>query len=122
MDLRRESDVEQLRRIALAQQVQIEQLLRVLASKCRELETLKGDPAELQQTLALLEDLTKKAQAAKAEAEAAGAGRKAAGERKPRKKFGPSEQPALDKETAMPNVGVTAPDARDMVAYLYRLR
>jgi len=98
VDLRRESDVEQLRRIALAQQVQIEQLLRVLAGKCRELETLKGDPAELQQTLALLEDLTKKAQAAKAEAEAAGAGRRASSERKPRKKFGPSEQPALDKE------------------------
>lgn len=32
------------------------------------------------------------------------------------------DAPALDRETAMPNVGVTAPDARDMVAYLYRLR
>ena len=32
------------------------------------------------------------------------------------------DAPALDKETAMPNVGVTAEDARDMVAYLYRLR
>jgi transposase len=98
VDLRRETDVEQLRRIALAQQVQIEQLLRVLASKCRELETLKGDPAELQQTLALLETLTKKAQAAKAEADAAGSPRKASSERKPRTKFGPSEQPDLAKE------------------------
>lgn len=59
MDLRRENDVEQLRRIALAQQVQIEQLLRVLQAKCEELQALKGDPAELQRTLALVETLTK---------------------------------------------------------------
>jgi cytochrome c1 len=32
------------------------------------------------------------------------------------------DAPALDRETAMPNVGVTPADARDMVAYLYRLR
>ena len=32
------------------------------------------------------------------------------------------DAPALDNGTAMPNVGVTAPDARDMVAYLYQLR
>ena len=60
VDLRRESDIEQLRRIALAQQVQIEQLLRVLSSKCEELEALKGSPEELQQTLSLLETLTNK--------------------------------------------------------------
>ena len=35
----------------MAQQVQIEQLLKVLAQKCRELEALKGNPKELQQTL-----------------------------------------------------------------------
>ena len=60
MDLRREKDIEHLRRIALAQQVQIEQLLRVLRAKCEELEALKGNPEELQQTLALIETLTKK--------------------------------------------------------------
>lgn len=54
MDLRRETDIEQLRRVALAQQVQIEQLLRVLKAKCDELESFKGNPEELQQTLALI--------------------------------------------------------------------
>jgi hypothetical protein len=71
VDLRRESDIEQLRRIALAQQVQIEQLLQ---AKCEELQALKGDPAELQQTLALVETLTKQRQAAVAASTTAPAG------------------------------------------------
>jgi hypothetical protein len=66
VDLRRERDIEQLRRIALARQVQIEQLLRVLQAKCEELEAFRGDPQELQRTLALVEELTKKQQAAAA--------------------------------------------------------
>ena len=66
MDLRREQDIEHLRRIAIAQQIQIEQLLRVLRAKCEELEPLKGDPAELQQTLALAETLTRQQQKAAA--------------------------------------------------------
>lgn len=60
MDLRRERDIEQLRRVALAQQYQIEQLLRVLRSKCDELAALKGSEDELQQTLALIETLSKR--------------------------------------------------------------
>ena len=64
MDLRRETDIEQLRRVALAQQVQIEQLLRGFKAKCDELESFKGNPEELQQTLALIETLTKQKQAA----------------------------------------------------------
>lgn len=94
MDLRRERDIEQLRRVALAQQVQIEQLLRVLNAKCKELEALKGDPAELQQTLALLESLTKQQQAAK-QAASAGAPKK---KPKDREKSGPTEQPRLPFE------------------------
>ena len=43
-DLHHENDVEQLRRIALAQQTQIEQLLRMLNAKCEELKALKGNP------------------------------------------------------------------------------
>ena len=96
MDLRRESDVEQLRRIALAQQVQIEQLLRVLNAKCKELEALKGDPKELQQTLELLQTLTKKAQEA-APPPSARTGRDRSKD-KPRGKFGPKPQPALPVE------------------------
>ena len=58
-DLRSEKDIEQLRRIALAQQVQIEQLLKMLQTK------YTGE--ELQQKLALLEELTKKQRQAASE-------------------------------------------------------
>jgi len=91
VDLRRETDIEQLRRVALAQQVQIEQLLRVLKAKCDELESFKGNPEELQQTLALIETLTKQQAAAAATAPQKGA-KKAP---KQREKFGSTEQPDL---------------------------
>lgn len=32
------------------------------------------------------------------------------------------DPPGVDSLTAMPNVGVTEPDARDIAAYLYTLR
>jgi len=91
VDLRSERDIEQLRRIALAQQAQIEQLLRVLKAKCEELEAFKGDPAELQQTLALVETLTKQHQAATAAAAPLAEENKL----KRRGKSGPREQPEL---------------------------
>ena len=61
MDLRHERDIEQLRRVALAQQIQIEQLLRVVRAKCDELAALTGNETELQQTLSLVEDLSRQA-------------------------------------------------------------
>jgi transposase len=97
VDLRRERDVEQLRRIALAQQVQIEQLLRVLQAKCKELEALKGDPTELQQTLALVETLTKQHQQA-AVSVAPDAARGQRKSQKQRAEFGPTPQPDLATE------------------------
>jgi hypothetical protein len=45
VDLRRETASEHLRRIAPAQRVDVEQLLRVLKSKCTDLEALKGNPS-----------------------------------------------------------------------------
>ncbi|HVJ11195.1 MAG TPA: IS66 family transposase [Burkholderiales bacterium] len=94
MDLRRETDIEQLRRIALVQQTQIEQLIKVLSQKCRELSVLKGSEQELQQTLSLIEQLTTQAQAAKDKTTSSSpAGARAA--RKPRTQFGPSAQPLL---------------------------
>ena len=81
----------------MAQQVQIEQLLKVLAQKCRELESLKGNPQELQQTLEFMEELTKKAQKAKQAAEAAEAG-KPKKPPKPRDKFGNTEQPDIEHQ------------------------
>jgi transposase len=92
VDLRRETDIELLRRVALAQQIQIEQLLRVLKIKCEELEALKSNPEELQQTLALIESLTAQ-KAAAAAASPTTAKRKAIP--KKRERFGPTEQPNL---------------------------
>ena len=93
MDLRGEKDIVQLRRVALAQQVQIEQLIKALARKCEELAQLKGSGEELQQTLALIETLTEKAQ--KAANTASGKGTNDAKTRKARTQFGPTEQPKL---------------------------
>jgi transposase len=98
VDLRREQDIEQLRRVALAQQVQIEQLLKVLRAKCDELATLKGSEEELQQTLALVEELSRRAgpsttdKQTKTDSHDGGAAR---GKRKPREQFGNTAQPAL---------------------------
>jgi transposase len=86
VDLRRESDIEQLRRVAIAQQFQIEQLLKMLRTKY--------DGEDLQQKLALLEDLAKKQRATAAQVEALERGEP----KKPKKKrerFGNTEQPAL---------------------------
>lgn len=62
-ELEQEQDIEHLRRIALAQHAQIEQLVAALGRKCIELEALKGSKDELQQTLALIEKLTQQQQA-----------------------------------------------------------
>ena len=62
-DLEQEQDIEHLRRVAMAMHTQIEQLLAALARKCKELESLKGSKDELQQTLALIETLTKEKKA-----------------------------------------------------------
>jgi transposase len=93
----------------MAQQVQIEQLLKVLAQKCRELESLKGNPKELQQTLAFMEELTKKAKQAKETAEAA-QGAKSKKSRKPREQFGNTEQPNIEHQERLFEL-----DAADLV-------
>ncbi len=93
MDLRGEKDIEQLRRVALAQQIQIEQLIKALARKCEELAQLKGGGEELQQTLALIETLTEKAQ--KMAETTSGRGSDEGKARKTRTQFGATEQPKL---------------------------
>jgi len=94
VDLRRETDIEQLRRIAIAQQIQIEQLLRVLRAKCDELAALKGSEAELQQTLSLVEDLSRQAQTVAAQLDELP--KTSNGKpRKDRASSGPTEQPLL---------------------------
>jgi len=94
VDLRRERDIEQLRRIALAQQSQIAHLLQMLRAKCAELAALKGNEKELQQTLALIEQLSRSAPAAPppAETPAASSPSKPV---KERERSGPTGQPML---------------------------
>jgi transposase len=87
----REKDIEELRRIAQALELQNEILIRTLEAKCRELEALKGREGELQQTLALLNSLTKKT-ATTTSPPKKDKSRRA---KKPRDKAGPTDQPRL---------------------------
>lgn len=91
-DLAHEKDIEELRRVALALEVANRQLVDALARKCKELEAIKGSEGELQQTLALIDTLTRKA-------ETSGAQRskkpKQDRERARRTQAGPTPQPRL---------------------------
>lgn len=91
-DIEREQDVEELRRIALAQHAQIKQLIEKLKRKCDTLSFYTGNKDELQQTLALIEGLTKQADELAEKA-------KKTGVPKPPKKTaegsGPTPQPRL---------------------------
>ena len=102
MDLERETDIDQLRRIAVVQQRQIQQLLQTLSRKCAELEHLKGGENELQTTLALLERQHAQVQRElerQAEREASRAKPAEQVEKKKRAGHGPTEQPELERTT-----------------------
>jgi transposase len=91
-DLEREQDIEELRRVALAQQAQIEQLIAALQKKSREVDQLRGKPGDLQLTMKLLATLQAKAQKTQ---EALDAASKRDRERKSRDVTGPTPQPRL---------------------------
>ena len=101
VDLEREQDIEELRRIAQALKAQNALLLEALTKKSRELERLRGKPGDLQLTLKMIEMLqakTKAAEDALARAEAEQkkrAAERAEKERAPRTKTGPTPQPLL---------------------------
>jgi transposase len=100
LDLDREQDIEELRRIAQALQAQNQLLLEALAAKSREVERLRGKPGDLQLTLKMIEAMQAKAKAAEAavaRAEEAQKKRAAERERKQaeRTKTGPTPQPLL---------------------------
>jgi len=96
-ELERERNIEELRRIALAQQTQIRLLLDALTAKSKEIERLKGSKGELQRTLALIQTLQAQAAAADAAVANADAKQRDAEERKPRAKSGPTDQPRLPR-------------------------
>ena len=56
-ELDREQDIEELRRLARALHAQNQQLMAALTAKSREVERLRGKPADLQLTLKMLEML-----------------------------------------------------------------
>jgi transposase len=96
VDLDRENCIEELRRIAHAQQAQIRILLEAIAKQNRELAAYKGKKGDAQLTLKMLEELQAKAKAAaealaRAEAEPVSPPKP----RKPREVHGPTEQPRL---------------------------
>ena len=64
VDLEREQDIEELRRIAQALKTQNAILLEALTKKSRELERLRGKPGDLQLTLKMIEMLQAKTKAA----------------------------------------------------------
>jgi transposase len=114
VDLDREQDIEELRRVAHAQQAQIRILLDALAIKSKEIDQLKGSKGDVQLTLKMLEALQAKAKAADEALAKAEASQKnnAKPERKPRTSTGPTEQPNLpiiEEEFALDDADKTCP-------------
>jgi transposase len=100
LDVEREQNIEELRRIARAQQLQIQQLIDVVAAKSREIERLRGKPGDLQLTLKMLEAMQAKAReaeaaVAKAEAAAKAQAVEAKKAKAERERTGPTPQPRL---------------------------
>jgi len=93
VDIRRESDIDQLRRIALTQQTQIRHLLDALQRKCEVIDDLRGNSGELQQTIDLLNELQAR-NAAQQEKENKPKEKK---KRKPQRGHGPKEQPNIER-------------------------
>lgn len=91
--LEREQDIEELRRIALAQQAQIQQLMEVISRKSREIDKLRGKPGDIQLTLKMLAELQAKAKRTQEALTKATAKRKP--ERASRTSTGPTPQPML---------------------------
>jgi len=94
-------------RVALAQQVQIEHSSEVLRSKCEELERPKGNPESWQQTLRLIETLTKQAKQT-AESTPHSEKRLPSESRKKREEVRPTEQPRLPDRRAWCRARTTA--------------
>lgn len=103
LDLKGEKDIERLRQVALLLDSQMKRTLELLASKCAELDRLKGSDRELQLALELLEQAKKDAETGDGAKTAARKNRSgprggdASGEKKPQEGHGPTEQLALER-------------------------
>ena len=92
-DLEREQDIEELRKIALAQHAQLQLLMELVEKQRRELGRSRSKSGDIQLTLKMLEEL--KAKAKRTQDAIAKAYEKRSPERKPRSSTGPTEQPRL---------------------------
>ena len=119
-DLEREQDIEELRKIALAQHAQLQLLMELVEKQRREIGRARGRTGDFQLTLKMLEELKAKAkqtQDALTKAETKKA------ERKPRSSSGPTEQPNLpivdqlftldDPDRACPSCGGELREMKD---------
>ncbi|MEM6706872.1 MAG: IS66 family transposase [Myxococcota bacterium] len=93
MDLHRETDVEQLRKIALVQQSEIERLLALLQAQSARIDALTGEAGEQQRMLELLQ--RQAGEVAPSQDEARRPRRKKKRAKKKRESFGPTPQPDL---------------------------
>jgi transposase len=94
VDIHRENDVEQLRRIALTQQSEIRRLLDALQSKCNTIDELRGESGELQHTLdALNEQQARQDEKSRKEPKTDGKTRR----KRKQRGHGPKEQPKLER-------------------------
>lgn len=92
-DLEREQNIEELRRIALAQHAQLQLLVELVENQRRELGHSRGSPGDFQLTLKMLEEL--KAKAKRTQDAITKSDTRTKAERKARSSSGPTEQPEL---------------------------
>jgi transposase len=92
--LENEQDIEELRRVAVALHAQLQQTIRHLKRKCDQLALYTGNKDELQETLALIAQLTSQSKAAEKAAKTPPPKAK----KKDRSSSGPTEQPNLERE------------------------
>lgn len=103
MDLRSEQDIERLRQVALLLEAEVQRLLKVLQLKSDEIDRLRGESGDIQQTLKLIETLREQAEAQASTAPGSssegdgesGGGSKGPEGSSPRKGHGPRPQPNL---------------------------
>lgn len=91
-DLEREQDIEELRRIALAQHAQLQLLTELVDKQRRELGRARASSSSFQLTLKLLEEMKAKAKQTEDALKKADAKKSAS---KPRSSEGPTDQPRL---------------------------
>ena len=112
VDLDREQDIEELRRIAHAQQAQIRILLEAIERQQFQIASLKGKPSDPQLTLKMLETLQAKAKAAEEALAKAETANREKVERKPLASAGPTEQtrlPIVEREFELDDADRTCP-------------